>query len=130
MTALASARRQIQQLGPYQSLVLMLLPILLVEPLKIVALFVAGNGHWLTGTGMMMAAYAVSLVFVERLFKVVKSKLMTMNWFAHIWTWYTAVRDTAWRRLRSLTGKMASAFSALNRISIRLLPVPLRGNRP
>jgi hypothetical protein len=105
MTALASARRHIQQLGPYQSLALMLLPILLVEPLKIVALFVAGSGHWLTGTGMMIAVYAVSLVFVERLFKVVKSKLMTMNWFAHIWTWYTAMRDTAWRRLRALTGK-------------------------
>ena len=102
MTALASVRRHIQQLGPYQSLALMLLPILLVEPLKIVALFVAGSGHWLTGTGMMIAAYAVSLVFVERLFKVVKSKLMTMNWFAHIWTWYTAMRDTAWRRLRAL----------------------------
>jgi hypothetical protein len=28
----------------------------------------AGGGHW---TGIMMAAYAVSLVFVERLFKVV-----------------------------------------------------------
>ena len=71
MTALASARRRIQRLGPYQSLSLMLLPILLVEPLKIVALVVAGNGHWLTGTGIMIAAYAVSLVFVERLFKVV-----------------------------------------------------------
>ena len=105
MTALASVRRHIQQLGPYQSLALMLLPILLVEPLKIVALFVAGSGHWLTGTGMMIAAYAVSLVFVERLFKVVKSKLMTMNWFAYIWTWYIAMRDTAWRRLRALTGK-------------------------
>ena len=91
MTALASARRHIQQLGPYQSLALMLLPILLVEPLKIVALFVAGSGHWLTGTGMMIAAYAVSFVFVERLFKVVKSKLLTMNWFAHIWTWRTMV---------------------------------------
>jgi hypothetical protein len=105
MTALASARRRIQQLGPYQSLALMLLPILLVEPLKIVALFVAGNGHWLTGTGIMIAAYAVSLVFVERLFKVVKSRLMTMNWFANMWTWFTAMRDTIWRRLRALTGK-------------------------
>ena len=103
MTALASARRRIQQLGPYQSLALMLLPIMLVEPLKIVALFVAGSGHWLTGTGMMITAYAV--VFVERLFKVVKSRLMTMNWFANMWTWFTAMRDTIWRRLRALTGK-------------------------
>ena len=105
MTALACARRRIQQLGPYQSLALMLLPILLVEPMKIVAVLVAGGGHWLTGTGIMIAAYAVSLVFVERLFKVVKSKLMTMNWFANMWTWFTEMRDATWRRLRALTGK-------------------------
>jgi hypothetical protein len=105
MTALASARRRIQQLGPYQSLALMLFPLVFVEPLKIVALFVAGTGHWLTGTGMMIAAYAVSLVFVERLFKVVKSKLMTMNWFAKMWTSFTVMRDATWRRLRALAGK-------------------------
>jgi hypothetical protein len=98
MTALLSARRQIRRLGPYQSLALMLLPIVLVEPLKIVALFVAGHGHWLTGTGMLVAAYGVSLVVVERLFKVVKFKLMTMNWFADLWRWFTAVRDRMFGR--------------------------------
>jgi hypothetical protein len=98
MTALLSARRHIRRLGPYQSLALMLLPILLVEPLKIVALFVAGHGHWLTGTGMLVAAYGVSLVVVERLFKVVKFKLMTMNWFADLWRWFTAVRDRMFGR--------------------------------
>jgi hypothetical protein len=36
---------------------------------------------------------------------VVKSKLMTMNWFANMWTWFTAMRDATWRRLRALTGK-------------------------
>jgi len=98
MTALLLARRQIRRLGPYQSLALMLLPIMLVEPLKIVALFVAGHGHWLTGTGMLMAAYGLSLVVVERLFKVVKFKLMTMNWFADLWGWFTAVRDKVFGR--------------------------------
>jgi hypothetical protein len=105
MTALASVRRQIQQLGPYQSLALMLLPIMLVEPLKIMALLIAGNGHWLTGTGILIAAYGVSLVFVERLFKVVKCKLMTMNWFANLWTWFTGVRDWAWGCFRTMAGK-------------------------
>jgi hypothetical protein len=98
MTALLAARRHIRRLGPYQSLALMLLPILLVEPLKIVALFVAGHGHWLTGTGMLVAAYGVSLVVVERLFKVVKFKLMTMNWFADLWRWFTALRDRMFGR--------------------------------
>ena len=51
---------------------LLLVPVTLVEPLKFVALFVAGEGHWLTGTGMILGAYAVSLLVVERLFRVVK----------------------------------------------------------
>jgi hypothetical protein len=49
-TVLAGARRRIQKLGPYPSMVLMGVPLMLVEPLKLAALFVAGNGHWLTGT--------------------------------------------------------------------------------
>jgi hypothetical protein len=97
-TAVLAARRYIRRLGPYQSLALMLLPILLVEPLKIVAMFVAGHGHWLTGTGMLVAAYGISLVVVERLFKVVKFKLTTMNWFADLWRWFTAVRDRVFGR--------------------------------
>jgi hypothetical protein len=65
----------------------------LVEPLKIVALFVAGEGHWLTGTGMILGAYAVSLLVVERLFGVVKPKLMTLGWFAKLWTRLVTLRN-------------------------------------
>src|ERR1700682_4176074 len=87
MTALARVRRRIQQLGPFPSLGLLIVSGALVEPLKIVALFVAGKGHWLSGTAMIIGAYAVSLLFVERLFRVVKPKLMTLNWFASLWPW-------------------------------------------
>jgi hypothetical protein len=98
MTGLAGTRRWIQKLGPYQSLAVLLVPIALVEPLKLIALFVAGNGHWLSGTGMLIGAYTMSLLVVERLFRVVKPKLMTLGWFAKIWTWWVALRDkvTAW----------------------------------
>jgi hypothetical protein len=95
MAALSSIRRRIQKLGPYQSLVLMLAPLLLVEPVKLIALVIAGEGHWLTGTGMLIGAYAASLLCVERLFRAVKPKLMLINWFAKVWIWLSAFRDKA-----------------------------------
>jgi hypothetical protein len=81
----ARLRRFIEGLGPYQSLVLLLVPASLVEPLKLVAIAVAGEGHWITGTVMILVAYAASLLLIERLFRIVKPKLMTLPWFSRIW---------------------------------------------
>lgn len=91
MTFLARSRRRLQQISPYLSLLLLLVPLLLVEPFKLVALVVAGK-HWLTGTAMLVAAYAASLLVVERLFRVLKPKLMMMTWFARLWTGFVALR--------------------------------------
>lgn len=93
MTALASARRHIQSLSPYLSLLLLSVPVILVEPLKIVSLLVASKGHWLTGTGIIIGAYALSLFFVERLFRAVKPKLLMLGWFAKLWTLFTTFRN-------------------------------------
>jgi hypothetical protein len=90
---LARFRRFVQQLGPYQSLALLGVPAAVLEPLKIVAVGIAGNGHWLAGTATVVAAYAVSLLFIERLFRLVKPKLMMLGWFAAIWSKVVALRN-------------------------------------
>jgi hypothetical protein len=88
----ARARAWIESLGPYQSLLLLVVPACLVEPMKLAALAVAGEGHWITGTGMIVAAYAASLLLVERLFLIVKPKLLTLPWFASVWARFVALR--------------------------------------
>jgi hypothetical protein len=40
---------------------LLAVPTSMVEPLKLVAVAIAGEGHWVTGTIMIVAAYATSL---------------------------------------------------------------------
>jgi hypothetical protein len=82
----------IEELSPYQSLLLLAVPLCVVEPMKLVAVAVAGHGHWVTGTAMILAAYAASLLLVERLFLIVKPKLLTLPWFASIWTRFVALR--------------------------------------
>jgi hypothetical protein len=94
-------RRCIERLPPYPSLVLMAVPLAIVEPLKLAALFVVGDGHWVTGLFVMIGAYAVSLFLTERLFVIVKPKLLTLPWFAAIWAWFVAVRRRVFRWLRS-----------------------------
>jgi hypothetical protein len=93
-------RRAIESLGPYPSLALLLVPSSLVEPLKLIAVAFAGEGHRITGTVMIVAAYAASLLVVERLFRVVKPKLLQLPWFARLWHGFVAIR-----------GRIVEAFS-------------------
>jgi hypothetical protein len=86
-------RRWVQGLGPYASLCVVVVPLAIVEPLKLIAAVVAGSGHWVTGTVTIACAYAVSLFFVERLFIAAKPKLLTLPWFAAAWKWFVAARS-------------------------------------
>jgi len=86
-------RALIEKLGPYQSLTLLLVTSGIVEPIKLVAVAVAGDGHWITGTTMIVAAYAASLLLVERLFEVVKPKLLTLRWFVWLWARFVWLRS-------------------------------------
>jgi hypothetical protein len=88
-------RRAIEGLGPYQSLTLLLVPVSLVEPLKLAAVAIAGEGHWIAGTVAIVCAYAASLLGVERLFRVVRPKLLTLPWFARLWKRFVTLRDGA-----------------------------------
>jgi hypothetical protein len=72
-----SLRRTIGGLRPYPSLLLGL-PTATVEPLKLAAVALAGKGHWISGSVMIAACYAFSLLVVERLFVIVKPKLLTI----------------------------------------------------
>jgi hypothetical protein len=80
-----SIHRFLDRLGPYQSLLILAIPLAIVEPLKLVALFVVGGGHFIAGVLVMICAYAGSLFITERLFVVLKPKLLTLPWFALAW---------------------------------------------
>jgi hypothetical protein len=80
-----SERVWIEGLGPYPSLALLVAPACLVEAAKLVALAIVGEGHWMTGTLGIAAAYGVSIFLIERLFTIVKPKLLRLCWFAKIW---------------------------------------------
>ena len=82
MTFAAGVRRRLQQLGPYKSLGILLIPLILVEPAKMAGVAFMGLGHWVGGACLIVGAYAAGLLVVDRLFRVVKSKLYTIRWCA------------------------------------------------
>jgi hypothetical protein len=91
-----SIHRFLNRLGPYQALLTLAVPLAIVEPLKLVALFVVGGGHFIAGVLVMICAYAGSLFITERLFVVLKPKLLTLPWFAFAWRWFVTVRDNSY----------------------------------
>src|SRR5580704_14035376 len=82
MTFAAAARRRIQQFGPYKSLAVLLVPLLIVEPVKMTGLAFVGLGHWVGGACMIVGGYSAGFLILDRLYRVVKSKLYTMKWCA------------------------------------------------
>jgi len=83
------------------------LPLAIVEPMKLVAVVVFGAGHWMTGSFVMIGAYALSVFFVEQLFKLVKPQLLKLPWFATVWTWFVEARHklVCWLRTRWTSGR-------------------------
>jgi hypothetical protein len=87
-------------LPPYAILVVLLVPFLIAEPLKIVALYWLGTGHFKLGIATLVGAYAGSFVFVERIYDAGRDKLMRIGWFRSLMTPVTRARDMflAWLR--------------------------------
>lgn len=78
-------------LGPYPSLVLVLVPLALLEPAKPVGAWLFATGRPMAGAAVIIGAELVKITLVERLFHIAKPKLLTIGWFA--WGY---VRVTAW----------------------------------
>jgi hypothetical protein len=78
----ARLRRWIESLGPYPTLGLFLVPILILEPVKPVGFYLLGTRHFLAGTAVLAIGEILKIVIVERLFHIAKPKLMTIRAFA------------------------------------------------
>ena len=72
----------VRSLGPYPTLALFLVPVILLEPVKPVALYLFGAGHLMAGTIVLVVGEILKITIVERLFHLGRDKLMTIAAFA------------------------------------------------
>ncbi|MGQ9368163.1 hypothetical protein [Azospirillum sp. ST 5-10] len=119
-------QRRVAALGPYATLAVILAPLAILEPAKPLGLYLVADGHAVAGAVVVVAAEALKIATVERLFRANRGKLLTIPWFARC---YAAVTGwLAW--LRALPPwRLAARAAARVRTRVRRVLVRLRRMR-
>jgi hypothetical protein len=111
----------IGRMPAYAVLALLIVPFAFAEPAKIYALYLMASGHVVIGLAVLVAAYLVSIVVVDRIFEAGKPKLFTIPWFFKLWTWLVSYRDRmldwlkstyVWKRAGEVKQRFRSWFLA------------------
>jgi uncharacterized membrane protein len=110
-------RDWIKSLPPYPSLALFSVPVIVLEPIKPIAAYLAATGQFLSGAATFIFGELLKLVLVERLFSLTREKLMRIPAFAKLYGMYsqaiTWLRETeAWRTIQSILKSARDFFKA------------------
>ena len=72
----------IASLGPYSTLALFGVPLVLLEPIKPFSAYIIASGHLLFGVLVLILGEVLKITIVERIFHIGRDKLMTIRAFA------------------------------------------------
>jgi hypothetical protein len=126
LAMMARVRAWIQSLGPYPTLVLFLVPVIILEPVKPVAFYLMGTGHFMSGTLVLVVGEILKITIVERLFQLGRDKLMTIRAFAWAYNvvmgWLAFLQSlppwqAALRRFRTIKARARLAGAAIKRMA-------------
>jgi hypothetical protein len=123
----------IRSLSPYASLALFSVPVMLLEPVKPLAAYLAATGQWLYGAVTLIVGELLKLVLVERLFSLTRDKLMTIRPFAWAYgkfqdmkTWLEATE--AWQAMRRVSKAVRDTVASVRAV-LTYRSVSLEGER-
>ena len=99
-------RKWVGTLNRYAALVLLLVPWLILEPIKPIGFVLLAHKHHLAATLLIVVGEVVKLTLFEQLFDMTKPKLMSFRWFAWCYgRWRAAIEYVrslpVWRRMLS-----------------------------
>ncbi|WP_213955805.1 MULTISPECIES: hypothetical protein [unclassified Variovorax] len=118
----ARLERKVSALPPWGALVVLVVPMAVLFPVKLMALYLFGEGHFTTGFALLIGAKIAGTAIVARLFQLTLPALMEIPVFA---TWYprwkawkdrvlSHVRQSApWRAVRAFRVDMRRRWRAL-----------------
>ena len=116
--ALSRLRDWIKSLPPYPSLALFSVPVIVLEPIKPIAAYLAATGQFLSGAVTFVFGELLKLVLVERLFSLTREKLMRIPAFARLYQRYSQAiawlkATEAWRTLESVASSGRESFKGI-----------------
>jgi hypothetical protein len=101
-------RAWIRSLRPYPSLALFSVPVIMLEPVKPVAAYLAATGQMVSSLVTLIVGELLKLVLVERLFSLTRDKLMEIPAFVSAYkkfreakSWLEATE--AWQTIRAIS---------------------------
>ena len=94
---------------PYLVLLMLAVPFVLIEPLKVFALYWIAVGHFIQGTVLLVFAHALSILTLERLYRSGEAQLAKIGWFARLMAWLGALRDWAFGWVRQTAAWQSAA---------------------
>jgi hypothetical protein len=113
--------RRIGGLGPRIALMVLFVPVLLLLPVKIGALWLVGLGRVVLGLTILVAAKILGTGLVARLFMLTQPQLMRLGWFARAYRrwigWKTRVvaglvESPAWIAAQALVARVRALWTA------------------
>ena len=108
-SVLARLERYMCALPPWAALLSFLLPVLLLLPVKLLALGLFAEGHVVTGVGLLAGAKLLGTALVARIFQLTQPALMQIVFFARWYRRWKGWKDgvlqmvrlhPAWRAIR------------------------------
>ena len=98
---IAALERLLARLPPYVALVALALPASLALPLKLLAIWLLANEHFVSAALLFVGAKIGATALVARIFLLVKPQLMQIGWFATAYEWFVAWKDTIYAQIRA-----------------------------
>ena len=114
----------LKRLPPRWAFVVLLLPSLLILPIKLLAVWLVAEGRYALGVALVVGAKLVGTALLAWLFQLIQPALLQLPWFARLYARWTAwkadllawVRASGvWRTARAIKLRVKRLFRRSNR---------------
>jgi hypothetical protein len=109
----AALARWIDCLYAPVALILFIVPVIVLEPLKVVAIWLIGHRHVILGILTFGFAEVFTVGIIAFLFDAMRGKLLSMHWFLKLYEWVLWVRAWADEIVLPYKQKIHAAVAAL-----------------